>query len=269
MTDHYAVFGNPVAHSMSPMLHAYFAELTSQDMSYDKILVPEDSFASCADEFFKNGGKGANVTVPCKLDAYSYADTLTPYAEAAGAVNTLKLMDDGRILGDNTDGRGLVSDLLRTGCVLKGSKILIIGAGGASKGIVKPILDESPCCITIVNRTVSKAQEIAGQHDGDLRATSFEDLDGRFDVIINATSLSLKEELPNVSDDILQSAFYVYDLMYKKEGDTIFTKHARNLGVQNVHAGFGMLVGQAVLSFELWRNAKVDFNKAIEHFKNA
>ena len=161
MTDKYLVFGNPIAHSMSPDLHTFFADSTNQDLVYDRELVEDGCFNLQADRFFDNGGRGCNITVPCKLDAYNYADTLSEYAKAAGAVNTLKKMEDGTIYGDNTDGRGLVYDLKRLGCVLKGAKVLIIGAGGATQGILKPILEEEPESITIANRTFEKAQKLS------------------------------------------------------------------------------------------------------------
>lgn len=266
MTDKYVVFGNPVEHSMSPKIHSVFAKQTKQDLIYDKILIPLGQFNTYADNFFKEGGLGCNITVPFKLDAYAYADKLSDYAKAAGAVNTLKKLEDGSIYGDNTDGRGLVFDLLRLNCKLKGSKILIIGAGGAAKGILKPILEQEPCSLTIVNRTLSKAQELAALYQG-VKAASFEDLFDRFDVIINATSLSLTDELPNISDELLAKASFVYDLMYRPNGQTVFTQKAKSLGVNHVYDGFGMLIGQALLSFELWRGVKADFQATLDQFR--
>lgn len=266
MTDKYVLFGNPVAHSMSPALHAFFAQETHQDLEYGRILVEEGCFKLRADEFFRNGGLGCNVTVPCKLDAFSYADNLTEYAESAGAVNTLKKMLDGSILGDNTDGRGLVYDLKRLGCQLKDAHVLIIGAGGAAKGILKPVIECGVKKITIVNRTVSKALDLAVLYPGIVDGTSYENLNGIYDVIINATSLSLKNELPKIGDDIISKSSFVYDLMYRPDGHTCFTDKAVSLGV-NAHDGFGMLVGQAILSFELWREVQPDFDHAIMKFR--
>lgn len=267
MTDRYAVFGNPIAHSLSPQIHSYFADQTKQDLVYDRVLVPEGEFKATADKFFSEGGCGCNVTVPCKLDAYSYADTLTEYAKAAGAVNTLKKLPDGSVLGDNTDGRGLVLDLLRTNCPLKGSRILIIGAGGAARGIIKPIVEQLPQSVTIVNRTLSKAKELAAIYEG-VEATDFSELDGVFDVIINATSTSLDGKLPAISDSIYKNAVYAYDLMYRKNENTVFVQKALDCGIKHVHDGFGMLVGQAILSFELWRESThLNFNECIEYLK--
>ncbi len=265
--DKYAIFGNPVAHSMSPSLHTFFAKETSQALEYTRILVPEGGFAQEADRFFADGGKGCNITVPCKTDAFNYADELSDFARAAGAVNTLKKLDDGRIYGDNTDGRGLVYDLNRLGCALFDKKVLILGAGGAARGITLPILNEHPESVCIVNRTVSKAETIARGYEGRVQAAGYESLDDHYDVIINATSTSLSGELPPLSDELIRGASFVYDLMYKVNGLTEFTKKAQKLGVKSVSDGFGMLIGQAVLSFALWRGVTPDFDRALEEFR--
>lgn len=266
MTDKYLVFGNPVSHSLSPDIHTFFAKTTDQDLVYDRCLVQEGKFKEQADAFFKEGGLGCNITVPCKLDAFSYADELSDYAKAAGAVNTLKKLSDGRIYGDNTDGRGLVYDLKRLNCPLEGSKTLIIGAGGAAKGIIKPILECNPCCITIANRTFNKAQDLADLYQM-VKASTLEDLNETFDVIINSTSASLKDELPGIKDEIIAKARFVYDLMYRKNGETVFTQKAKSLNIQHAYDGFGMLIGQAVLSFKLWRGVEPDFKKTLEKFR--
>ncbi len=264
MTDRYAVFGNPIAHSLSPKIHAFFARDTGDELSYEPILVPEGRFADTAHEFFCDG-KGCNVTVPCKLDAYAFADVLTPYAEAAGAVNTLKKLEDGRIEGDNTDGRGLTADLKRLGVKLKGAKVLVMGAGGAARGIIRPLQDENTALITIVNRTIEKAKKLA-EHFG-VTACSYEGLSAEYDVIINATSTSLNGTLPPLADEIFRKAFFAYDLMYKPDGETVFTKKAFENGCTGVADGFGMLIMQAALSFELWRGVKPDVIKAINYFR--
>ena len=265
MTDRYAVFGNPIAHSMSPKIHAYFAQTTGEDIQYDPILVPDGQFEQTVTEFFKVG-RGCNITVPCKLNAYDFADELSPYAKAAGAVNTLKKLDDGSILGDNTDGRGLTSDLKRLGVKLQGSKILILGAGGAARGIVLPLMDENPASITLVNRTSEKAKALAENFKVDF-AQAFEDVQGHFDIILNATSASLGGSIPNVADDIYADASFAYDLMYRPEGETIFTKRVKELGCSATADGFGMLIMQAALSFKIWRGVEPDAQKAIEHFR--
>ena len=266
MTDKYLVFGNPVEHSLSPQLHTFFATCTHQDLEYTKCKVEEGKFKQQADEFFSHGGLGCNITVPCKIDAYNYADELTDYAKAAGAVNTLKKLSDGRILGDNTDGRGLVYDLKRLNFPLQGAKILIIGAGGAAKGILKPIVDCAPLSVTIANRTYEKAVELARDYK-EVSASTFDNLSPVFNIIINATSSSLKDELPKVADEVLKNASFVYDLMYKKTGQTVFTQHAKELLVPHAYDGFGMLIGQALLSFELWRGVKPDFEKTLANFR--
>ena len=266
MTDKYLVFGNPVEHSLSPQLHTFFATCTHQDLEYTNCKVEEGKFKQQADEFFRLGGLGCNITVPCKIDAYNYADELTDYAKAAGAVNTLKKLSDGRILGDNTDGRGLVYDLKRLNFPLQGAKILIIGAGGAAKGILKPIVDCAPLSVTIANRTYEKAVELARDYK-EVSASTFDNLTPDFNIIINATSSSLKDELPKVADEVLKNASFVYDLMYKKTGQTVFTQHAKELLVPHAYDGFGMLIGQALLSFELWRGVKPDFEKTLANFR--
>ena len=264
--DKYAVLGNPVSHSMSPLLHKFFAETTNEELTYEAILVENGEFEKTLDDFFAHGGKGCNITVPCKLDAYKYADTLTVYAQKARAVNTLKLCPDNTVIGDNTDGRGLVADLMRLQAEIKAGNILIIGAGGAAQGIIQPLLNEEPKLVTVANRTFEKAQKLADDYDERVEASSFDALDNHYDLIINATSSSLKGELPKISPDIIRGASLVYDLMYSKDGSTVFTRKAMELGVGRAYDGFGMLVGQAILSFELWRGVRPDFEKALKKF---
>ncbi len=266
-SDKYAVLGNPIEHSMSPLLHEYFANTTSQNMTYGRILVENGCFNQTVSSFIKEGGKGCNITVPCKLDAFELADSKSDFAQAAGAVNTLKFLENGTIFGDNTDGRGLVSDLKRLGAKLKNSRILIIGAGGAAKGILLPILNENPLSVVVVNRTVKKAIDLASMYSDKVQGCGFDEIEGNYDVIINASSSSLVGGVPPVSDRIIEKSSFVYDLMYSKTAATPFTEKAISLGVENVHDGFGMLVGQAILSFELWRGVKPDFNAALRKFR--
>ncbi len=265
MSDLYAVMGNPIHHSKSPQIHSEFAKQTQQDLIYSAMLVPIDSFESVAKDFFQNNGKGLNITVPFKEQAFQMADELTVRAQTAQAVNTLMLQADGRILGDNTDGAGLVGDLITNHQVaLKDKRILVIGAGGAVRGILQPFLNEQPSSITVVNRTVEKAKVLASSFSefGNISACEFNQLDEAFDVIINGTSASLSGELPPLPDCVVGKHTAVYDMMYGKE-PTTFLKWAQNLGALKTLDGLGMLVGQAAVSFMLWRKQQPDSQKVL------
>lgn len=277
MTAHYAVFGNPIAHSLSPQIHTFFAAQTKQDLDYGAKLVEPGSFHTVIQEFFDpqcGNGSGCNITVPCKLDAYNFASELSSYAEAAGAVNTLQRLEDGRVLGDNTDGRGLVLDLQRLSLHLAGRRVLIVGAGGAARGIILPLLEQRVEELTIVNRTAQKAFELCQLFErrlpedfsGTLNATTLEGVKGAYDLIINATSLSLKGQGLPLQDEVIAQSGAVYDLMYKLNENTATQAQARALGVKKAYGGFGMLLMQAALSFELWRGVLPDVDAALEHF---
>ena len=218
--DRYVVFGNPIAHSKSPVLHRLFAEQTGQVMQYDTLLAPLDDFSGCATAFFQEG-RGANVTVPFKEDAYRLADQLTARAQRAGAVNTLSKLADGSLLGDNTDGAGLVRDLtVNAGFSLKGKRILVLGAGGAVRGALEPLLAEGPASVTIANRTVEKAELLAELFCdlGPVAASGFDWLHEPVDLIINATSASLSGELPPIASSLIEPGKTLcYDMMYGKE----------------------------------------------------
>lgn len=258
MTDQYAVFGNPINHSKSPAIHRQFAEQTGQDLHYAKQLVAEDAFVKTAQAFFAEGGKGLNVTVPFKVEAFHFAQQLTPRAQRAGAVNTLALQANGQVLGDNTDGIGMVHDMHNLGWELRGKRILILGAGGAVRGIMQPVLAEYPTQVVIANRTVSKAEELAAHfHDlGDVKAYSFEQFAGEgFDLVINGTSASLSGDLPPLPDGLLNPNACCYDLMYGAE-PTVFLKWAAEQGAVKLADGLGMLVGQAAEAFYLWRQIR-------------
>lgn len=258
MTDQYAVFGNPINHSKSPAIHRQFAEQTGQDLHYAKQLVAEDEFVQTAQAFFAQGGKGLNVTVPFKLEAFGFAQQLTPRAQRAGAVNTLALQMDGSILGDNTDGIGMVHDMHNLGWDIEAKRVLIVGAGGAVRGILQPLLAEHPSQLVIANRTQSKAEELVAEfHDlGDLLALGFEQLAGeRFDIVINGTSASLSGDLPPLPQDLLNENAACYDLMYGAE-PTVFLKWAAENGAAKMADGLGMLVGQAAEAFYLWRHIR-------------
>jgi shikimate dehydrogenase len=255
MTDRYAVFGHPIAHSKSPQIHAAFARQTGEDMRYDAILAPLDGFAGSVAEFAAAGGRGANVTVPFKEEAFRLADRLTPRAERAGAVNTL-VFDGAGILGDNTDGAGLVADLTRNlQRPLAAKHILLVGAGGAARGVVEPLLAQAPATLVIANRTVSRAQQLAELFGGRVRACGFDALDAPFDVVINATAASLAGELPPLPPRVFGAGALAYDMMYGR--DTPFLAFARKHGASTAD-GLGMLVEQAAEAFYLWRGVRPD-----------
>jgi shikimate dehydrogenase len=255
MTDQYAVVGNPVAHSKSPLIHAEFARQTAQDMSYGRLFAPLDGFVETVEFFRLSGGKGLNVTVPFKEEAFRYAGNCTVRAQAAGAVNTLMFNEAGT-LGDNTDGAGLVRDLTANlGLVLAGRRILLMGAGGAARGVIGPLLAEHPAALILANRTVEKGQKLAEMFGGKFAAASYASLDGlRFDVVINATAASLKGELPPLPDSLFSPDAQAYDMMYGTE--TPFMAWARQHGAARIADGLGMLVEQAAESFYLWRGVR-------------
>ena len=263
--DRYVVFGNPIAHSKSPVLHRLFAEQTGQAMQYDTLLAPLDDFAGCATEFFLQG-RGANVTVPFKEDAYRLADQLTARAQRAGAVNTLSKLADGRVLGDNTDGAGLVRDLtVNAGFSLKGKRILILGAGGAVRGALEPILAQGPASVTIANRTVEKAEQLAELFSdlGPVAASGFDWLREPVDLIINATSASLAGEVPPIASSLIEPGNTLCnDMMYGKE-PTPFCAWATEHRAGQVMDGLGMLAEQAAEAFYLWRGVRPDTAPAL------
>ena len=254
--ERYGVIGNPIAHSKSPDIHAEFARQTAQHMVYERILAPVDAFAASVHSLIGQGFKGANVTVPFKLEAHALATSLTERAQAAGAVNTLKF-DGDRIIGDNTDGVGLVTDIVaNAGVALHGRRVLLLGAGGAARGVILPILAESPEQLVIANRTVSKAEELVAQFasKGTLAASDFGVLHAPFDVVINATSASLSADLPPVAAEVFGAGSLAYDMMYGKE-PTVFMQFASRHGA-STRDGLGMLVEQAAESFKLWRGVR-------------
>lgn len=256
----YVVIGNPIAHSKSPDIHARFAAATGQDMRYARLLAPLDGFVATVREFVAQGGRGANVTVPFKLEAYALASKLTARAQAAGAVNTLKF-DGDEILGDNTDGVGLVNDIvLNAGVDLSRKKILLLGAGGAARGVLLPLLECRPAQLTIANRTAAKALELVQQfqqyNGGDcaLSACGFADVQEQYDLVINATSASLQAELPPIAASVFGPATLAYDMMYGAQ-PTVFMQFAATHGAL-VRDGLGMLVEQAAEAFFVWRGVR-------------
>lgn len=270
--DKYRVFGNPIEHSKSPQIHQLFANQTGEQVEYEKQLVAEGGFAQAADGFFRHGGKGLNVTVPFKLDAFDYADQLTARAKAAGAVNTLAKQVDGTVLGDNTDGIGLVADIVDLhGWPLTGKRVLILGAGGAVRGVIQPLMEQKTTKVVIANRTIAKALQLVKQFRalGKIQACGFADLQGEeFDVIINGTSASLSGELPPLPEGILAPGAVCYDMMYGAE-PTVFMRWAMQQKVEKIADGLGMLVGQAAASFNLWRGKKPDVQAVIDALRKA
>ena len=268
--DRYAVFGNPIAQSKSPAIHSEFSRQSGQKLVYEKQLVDVDQFKKAADDFFQQGGLGLNITVPFKLDAFAYATQLTPRAKTAGAVNTLKKCEDGSILGDNTDGQGLVDDIMiNHHRVLKDKRVLILGAGGAVRGVLQPILLQQPREIVIANRTLNKAEALVEEFEsfGCVKACEFLTLDDQpFDVVINGTSASLSGQLPPLSSSILTPESFCFDMMYSSE-PTVFLKWAKLQGCDNLADGLGMLVGQAAESFYVWRGVKPETQELIKSIR--
>ena len=271
MSDSYCVFGNPIAHSKSPAIHAAFAAATGQDMRYAARLAPVDGFAAAVAEFVAAGGRGANVTVPFKEEAFRLATRLTPRAQRAGAVNTL-VFADGEILGDNTDGAGLVADITRNlGIELAGQRILLLGAGGASRGVIAPLLAAGPRSLTIVNRTADKAVALAAAFADifTVDGGNFANLAGRsFDRVINATSASLGGESLPLPPGIFAPGSLAYDMMYGK-GETPFLRQAREAGAAYCADGLGMLVEQAAEAFQVWRGVRPDTQPVLAELRAA
>jgi shikimate dehydrogenase len=265
--DRYAVVGNPVAHSKSPYIHAQFALQTGERVEYDRLLAPLDGFVEHVQAFRAAGGRGLNVTVPFKLEAHALAHKLSPRAAAAGAVNTLRFDEDG-IFGDNTDGFGLVRDIeVNLGVSLEGARVLLLGAGGAARGVVLPMLERRPCEITIVNRTAPKAHALIEQFEGSARefgclingggphAVYRDPVDPKpYDVIVNATAGSLEAALPECDERAFGNGTLAYDMMYGAQ-PTVFMRHAQALGARAAD-GLGMLVEQAAESFFVWRGVR-------------
>ena len=270
MSDRYAVIGNPIAHSRSPEIHAAFARQTGQDMSYERILGSPDHFEDEVRRFAEEGGRGMNVTVPFKERAFRLADELSERAERAGAVNTLSF-EGGRILGDNTDGAGLVRDL---GCNHRfdfaGSRILLLGAGGASRGVLFPLLEEGPAELVIANRTASKAEALARlAADPRVFGCGLDALAGRrFDLIVNGTAAGLQGEVPAIPEDCLAPGGWTYDMMYGRE-PTAFVRWGERHGAARALDGLGMLVEQAAESFRLWRGVMPDTGPVIAALRAA
>lgn len=269
MTDRYAVIGNPVTHSKSPLIHAAFARATGQAMTYERLQAPLDGFAAAVARFAAAGGRGLNVTVPFKLQAFALAAQCTERARRAGAVNTLKRVGD-HWYADNTDGAGLVHDLVENlGVTLGGKHVIVLGAGGAARGILQPILDAHAAAITLSNRTLDKAEALAREFFalGPIRAVAPRDLanvagEARHvaDVVINATSYGMADQPLGDAPcplSIFASTTFAYDLVYALADEpTPFLQLARAGGASHIADGLGMLIEQAAESFYLWRGVR-------------
>ena len=259
--DRYVLFGHPVSHSWSPFIHGMFARQLGREIDYQLVDVAPDGFRRVALEFFAGGGRGANVTVPHKLAAAELANDLTPRARRAAAVNVLVLRDGSRLLGDNTDGVGLVADLTRNlGLALLRQRVLILGAGGAVRGVLGPLLAERPELVLVANRTADRAIQLAGAFAdvGAVRGGAFGDAVGqRWDLVINSTSAGLEGGVAAIPDGIVSASSTCYDMSYSRH-DTPFQQWARGQGAARSCQGWGMLVEQAAESWLLWRGVRPD-----------
>jgi shikimate dehydrogenase len=268
-TDNYCVMGNPIAHSKSPQIHKAFARQTSQNLHYQAVLVAAGCFGEALTQFQREGGKGLNITVPFKGDAWASVNHRTERAEKAGAVNTIWFDEHGAIYGDTTDGIGLVNDLAANDIPLKGQRVLILGAGGAVRGVLGALLDQNVKSIVLANRTLSRAQELARNYstDGNIQACAYNDLQaGTADIIINGTSASLENELPPLANSVVAGTC-CYDMVYA-DTDTAFVTWAKDNGANKAIDGLGMLVQQAAESFYIWRGVRPDTMSVIETLRN-
>ncbi len=260
----FVVFGNPINHSKSPFIHQLFARQTGIEHVYGRVLVPVGEFEPIVEQFFHQGGKGANVTLPFKQNACAMADELTERASLSKAVNTLKLLPDGKLLGDNTDGVGLLNDLQRLQMITPQSHVLLVGAGGAARGVILPLLAFG-CRITITNRTLSRAETLVDtyQHAGTILASEHGKLAQHYDLIINATSSGVTGDVPSLPETIFNADTHCYDMFYQ-QGKTPFLTLATQHGVTRMADGVGMLVGQAAHAFFLWHGVMPEIGPVTE-----
>lgn len=259
MPDRYAVLGNPIAHSRSPQIHTAFARQTAQDMTYGAILVEPGALEETIQTFQSQGGKGLNITLPYKHAAWQLVPQCSPRAQRARAINTVTMTEDGSLTGENTDGTGLVRDLLQNhGGQIAGQRVLLLGAGGAASGVMEALLAERPAILVIANRTPAKAADLAARHDsfGTVLGGGYELLEDRsFHLVINATASSLQGEVPPLPEDILCPGGWLYDMVYSHE-PTAFMQWGRRQGAARALDGLGMLLEQAAEAFFLWRGIR-------------
>ncbi|CNI31662.1 shikimate dehydrogenase [Yersinia vastinensis] len=269
MSQKFAVFGNPIGHSKSPRIHTLFAAQTGIEHQYGMVLAPYETFEQTLTSFFADGAKGANITTPFKERAYAQCDELTERASLAGAVNTIKRLEDGRLLGDNTDGIGLLSDLQQQHLIQTTDRILLVGAGGAAHGVILPLLSYG-CKVVITNRTYARAQQVAEvfHHLGEIDAVEMQNLSGQqFDLIINATASGIHGEVPNLPTDIINPQVRCYDMFYQAD-TTPFLVWCKQWGVTNCTDGLGMLVGQAAHAFQLWHGVMPEITPVLNQLRD-
>lgn len=268
--DHYAVFGNPIKHSKSPWIHGEFAKQTQQTLEYSAQLVAVDRFEQQVQAFFASGGAGLNVTVPFKERAWALADTLSETARHSGSVNTLYLDEQGQLCGDNTDGHGLLRDLKNNhGAILAGKTVLLLGAGGAIKGVMPALLAQHPASVTIANRTVEKASAIAATYADSypIAVYAYEEIPViSYDFIINGTSAGLQGGMPPVPSAMVSAHTWCYDMVYG-QGETVFQRWAREQGAEKALDGLGMLVEQAAAAFKIWRGCEPSTSAVIDELR--
>jgi len=270
--DRYAVFGNPIKHSKSPTIHALFAQQCAQSMQYRAVRVELDAFAQAATKFFAAGGAGLNITVPFKREAFEFADRLSTRAARAGAVNTLTRAGDGAIEGDNTDGIGLVRDMVANlGWAVQGLRVLLLGAGGAARGVLEPVLRERPRELLVVNRTPQRAQQLVTEFTelGPIEGGAYDLIGERqFDLVINATSAGLSGQVPDLPSSLLTERSCCYDMVYGPE-PTPFMRWSAHHAAWAVADGLGMLVEQAAQSFYIWRKVRPETRPVINQLREA
>jgi len=267
--DKYAVFGNPIEQSKSPLIHSLFALQTKQELSYNAELIEVDGFRDQAGKILRRL-RGANVTAPFKQDAFEMVDLLSRRARQAGAVNTIIRQEDGSLMGDNTDGTGLVNDIVHNlNWVMAGKKVLLLGAGGAVRGTICPILSQEPALLHIANRTPEKAHQLAQAFSGmgHLTSSGFDDLSEEFDIIINGTSAGLGGDVPPLNAQCIGSETLCYDMIYSLTGSTAFMQYVQRLGCEHNADGLGMLVEQAAESFALWRGVRPETAPVIDYLR--
>lgn len=264
---YYCVVGSPIAHSKSPDIHLAFGKQFGIALRYQRVDVPANCFANAVTEFVLEGGRGMSITVPLKEEAHVALAKLKPRAALTGAVNMMTVNSDGVTIGDNVDGIGLVRDLTRNhGLSLIGKRILLLGAGGAARGVIPSLLEENPGELNIVNRTLTKAEDLVSRFSslGSLEAFDYESLpNGPYDIVINATSLSLSGELPPLGATTIGSLTSCYDMMYTIDGRTRFLEWCRDHGAVACYDGLGMLVEQAAKSFSIWHGVEPDTTSVI------